>query len=413
MSRRARAALVAAACLLAACSDDGTSTRDAPATTDASQRPTTGSVDSDADSNGADVVTAPAPLPAGDVRVRLEEVARVDAPTALALRTGTDLAYVAERAGRVRPVDLATGAVGDPIIDISDDVSTEGERGLLGLAFSPDGSRLFLSSTNANGDSRLDAYMMTGDRVDLASQRTLLAIDQPASNHNGGDLKFGPDGMLWYALGDGGGSGDRFGNAQDTDTLLGAILRIDVSSVPQADYSIPDDNPFVNGGGRPEVWLFGVRNPWRFSFDRATGDLWLGDVGQNTVEEIDVLRAPDRGRGANLQWPLREGFRRFDGDAPEGSVDPIFEYGRDDGSCSITGGYVYRGRAIPQLVGAYVFGDFCEGTLRALFTDGDRVVERSLGANAGRGTLASFAEDADGELYTLGLDGRIARVVPA
>jgi len=344
--------------------------------------------------------------------VRLEEVARVEAPTALALRAGTNLAYVAERAGRVRPIDLATGTVGDPIIDISDDVSVSGERGLLGLAFSPDGSRLFLSSTNADGDSRLDAYDISGDTPDLASKRTLLAIEQPASNHNGGDIKIGPDGMLWYALGDGGGGGDPFGNAQNTDTLLGSILRIDVST-PDRDYAIPADNPFVNDGGRPEIWLYGVRNPWRISFDRETGDLWVADVGQNTVEEINVLRAPDRGRGANLQWPLREGFRAFAGDAPSGSVDPIYEYGRDDGSCSVTGGYVYRGRAIPELVGAYVFGDFCEGTVRALFSDVGRVVERSLGANAGTGVLASFAEDADGELYTLGLDGRIARLVPA
>ena len=241
MSVRARAALVAAAFLLAACSNDGASSTRAtdppaepPAETPAT--PSTGTADADADADGVEAVAAPAPLPATEVHVRLEEVARVEAPTALALRSGSSVAYVAERAGRVRPVDLATGAVGDPVIDISDDVSVDGERGLLGLAFSPDGSRLFLSSTNADGDSRLDVYVMDGDAPDPASKRTLLAIDQPASNHNGGDVKFGPDGMLWYALGDGGGGGDRFGNAQNTDTLLGSILRIDVSDVPEADY---------------------------------------------------------------------------------------------------------------------------------------------------------------------------------
>jgi hypothetical protein len=153
-----------------------------------------------------------------------------------------------------------------------------------------------------------------------------------------------------------------------------------------------------------------VRNPWRFTFDRDTGDLWIGDVGQNTVEEIDLLRAPDRGRGANLQWPLREGFQRFSGEAPAGSVPPVYEYGRSDGSCSITGGYVYRGHAIPALRGVYVFSDYCEGTLRGLTITPSGADARGLGANAGQGNLVSFGEDDAGELYALGLDGTIARI---
>jgi glucose/arabinose dehydrogenase len=252
---------------------------------------------------------------------------------------------------------------------------------------------------------------MDGDDPVLATRRTLLAVDQPAPNHNGGNVVFGPDGMLWFGLGDGGGSGDQYGNAQDVDTLLGSILRIDVGGRAAGEYSIPADNPFAGGGGRPEIWLYGVRNPWRFSFDRATGDLWIGDVGQGVAEEVDVLRAPERGRGANLQWPLHEGFRPYSGDPPPGSVDPIHDYGRDDGSCSVTGGYVYRGQAVPALQGVYVFGDYCEGALRGLFSTADGVESRGLGAHADN--LASFGEDAGGELYVLSLDGTISRIVAA
>jgi glucose/arabinose dehydrogenase len=343
--------------------------------------------------------------------VRLEPVANADAPTALATRAGTANVYIAEKKGRVRVLDLTSGAIGDPIIDISGEVSANGERGLLGIAFTPDGGRLYLSYTNAAGDSRLEEVVMSGDVADMATRRTLLAVDQPAPNHNGGDIKFGPDGMLWYGLGDGGGGGDPFGNAQNLDTLLGAILRIDVNGRAAGEYSIPPDNPFAAGGGRPEIWLYGVRNPWRFTFDRETGDLWIGDVGQNAVEEVDVLRAPDRGRGANLQWPLREGFRRYSGDAPPGSVAPIHDYGRSDGSCSVTGGYVYRGQAVPALRGVYVFGDYCEGTVRGLVTTLAGVESRGLGAQ--QANLSSFGEDTTGELYTLGLDGAISRIVAA
>jgi glucose/arabinose dehydrogenase len=329
----------------------------------------------------------------------------------MATRAGSGALYIGEKGGRVRVLDPASGALSDPILDISGDLSTGGERGLLGLAFSPDGGRLYVSYTNAKGDSRLDELAMAGDTPDRSTRRTLLAVEQPASNHNGGNILFGPDGMLWYGLGDGGGGGDRFGNAQNVDTLLGAILRIDVDGRGAGEYSIPPDNPFAGGGGRPEIWLYGVRNPWRFSFDRATGDLWIGDVGQNAVEEVDVLRAPDRGRGANLQWPLREGFRRYSGDPPPGSIEPVHDYGRSDGSCSVTGGYVYRGEAIPALRGAYVFGDYCEGSVRALFTTLAGIESRRLGAR--QGNLASFGEDSAGELYTLSLDGTIARIVAA
>jgi glucose/arabinose dehydrogenase len=416
------AALVTGALALGACSDDGatgtatTTTAPAPSTSTgrgpSSPAPTTVAPTTAPPTTSRPVV--PAPAPAAEVRVRLQRVANAQAPLVLATRTGTKALYIAERAGRVRVLDPATGALGAPILDISSVVSTGGERGLLGLALAPDNLHIYLSYTNRNGDSRLDEYAIQGDTIDPNSRRTLLAVAQPASNHNGGNIVFGPDGMLWYGLGDGGGGGDQFHNAQNLDTLLGAVLRIDVRTRTAGEYGIPADNPYVNGGGRPEIWLSGVRNPWRFSFDRLLGDLWIGDVGQNAVEEIDLLPVPDRGRGANLQWPLREGLRRYSGDAPANSTPPIFDYDRSNGECSITGGFVYRGTAIAGLQGAYVFGDYCEGTLRALYTGADgKVMSRSLGANAGSGQLASFGEDTDGELYVLALNGAISRIVAA
>jgi glucose/arabinose dehydrogenase len=410
-ARQAIAAACVAALLLGACSDDDSSTPATSTSAAAASTTTAPTTTGDAVPTSTTPPTTETTVPLDDIRVQLQTIAEAEAPIAMTTRAGTSTVYIAERAGRVRALDVSTGTLSDPLVDISDDVSTNGERGLLGLAFSSDGGRLYLSYTNNDGDSRLDELTVTGDTVDLASRRTLLGVDQPASNHNGGDVHFGPDGMLWYGLGDGGGSGDPFQNAQNTDTLLGSILRIDVNGRTAGEYSIPADNPFVNGGGRPEIWLFGVRNPWRFSFDRATGDLWIGDVGQNAVEEVDLLPAPDRGRGANLQWPLREGFREFRGAAPGGSVEPVHDYGRGDGSCSITGGYVYRGAAVPALRGVYVFGDYCEGTVRALRVSlaGTDAVKLDAAAD----DLVSFGEDSTGELYTLGLDGRIARIVPA
>ncbi len=410
--RRFRAIGVGAVLTLGAlaCSDDG------------SEPPTTTTVPAAPTSTGTSVPvapgsTAPTTTRAGAAnvratRVRLEAVANANAPLVLTTRPGSTNLYLAERAGRVRV--LAEGRLSAAILDISSTVSTDSERGLLGLAFSPDGALLYTSSTDRNGDSRIDEFRMNGDAVDAGSRRLVLQIDQPASNHNGGNIAFGPDGYLWIGMGDGGGSGDRYGHGQNLDTLLGAFLRIDPAGRGAGAYSIPPDNPYVNGGGRPELWMSGLRNPWRWSFDRATGDLWIGDVGQNAYEEIDLLPAPERGRGANLQWPLREGFHRYSGDAPAGSTDPVFEYDRSNDACSVTGGYVYRGTALAGLVGAYVYGDYCEATLYALVPAAGRGYERiSLNVNAGRGTLAGFGEDNDGELYVLSLSGTIAKLVPA
>ena len=345
-------------------------------------------------------------------KIALAPVAKANAPLVLVPRAGTDTRYIAERAGRVRPL-TAEGVLGPPILDIATDVTTDFEKGLLGLAFSPDGRRLYASYTDSGSNTRIDEFTVTGDTVDAGSRRIVLQVVQPAGNHNGGNIAFGPDGFLWLGLGDGGGSGDQFGNGQNTKTLLGSMLRIDPNGRGAGAYSIPVDNPFAAGGGRPEIWLYGVRNPWRWSFDRATGDLWIGDVGQNTYEEIDRLPAPARGRGANLQWPLREGDHKFRGDAPAGSVAPVFDYDHGNGSCSVTGGFVYRGRELAGLAGAYVFGDYCEGTLFALVPKGDGYERVSLGLNLGKSALVSFGQDNAGELYTLSLSGAIAKIVAA
>ncbi len=343
--------------------------------------------------------------------LRLSEVASLDGPVAMAERPGHDLFFVAERAGRVMVVD--DGRVRpEPLLEV--ETTTDGERGLLGLTFSPDGNHLYVSYTNLEGDSRLDEYTMGPGATDIEpSPRNLLRVAQPFANHNGGHVVFGPDGLLYFGLGDGGGSGDPDGNAQDTTTLLGSVLRIDPRAGGEAPYAIPADNPFVAGGGRGEIYLYGVRNPWRFSFDRVTGDLWLADVGQNAVEEVNRL-APDRAAGANLGWPALEGTRPFDGDPAPSAVGPVYEYTHDEGF-SVTGGFVYRGARIPALQGAYVFGDLGTARLWALAVDGGgKVAGRSdLGVGVDEGTLVSFYEDDAGELYVISIAGTIFRLDPA
>jgi glucose/arabinose dehydrogenase len=357
--------------------------------------------------------------PLDGIEITATPVAQVDSPTALVVRPGTETMYVAERPGRVRPVTVVgtgpdrTYQVGDPVLDISDSVVADGERGLLDIVFSPDGGTLYVHYSLApSGDARVAAYTMAGDEVDTGSYRELLALEDPFPNHNGGEMEFGPDGYLYIALGDGGGGGDPEGNGQDTQALLGKILRIDPTNPSGGqEYGIPADNPFADGaGGRPEVWLYGVRNPWRFSFDRATGDLWIGDVGQNEWEEIDQLQAAaGGGRGANLGWNEVEATHPFEGGSnPDGGVLPVFEYSHDEG-CSVTGGVVYRGAAIPGLGGAYLFSDYCQGDVRGLrVRDGQVTEERTFDAHVDQ--LVSFAEDAAGEVYALSLLGGIYRL---
>lgn len=325
--------------------------------------------------------------------------------------------FVLERAGRVRVI-LDGELLEEPFLDITDQTSSGGERGLLGLAFHPDFAArgvVFVHHTDLAGDTHVVRYTASSDDLaDAASAETVLEVEQPYANHNGGQIAFGPDGYLYIGLGDGGSGGDPRGNGQDPTTLLGTILRIDVDG--GTPYAVPADNPFAaNADGAGEVWAYGLRNPWRFSFDRATGDLWIGDVGQARLEEISVQPAASAG-GENFGWNVMEGTECFEADTcdTDGLTPPVYEYDHDEG-CSVTGGYVYRGAAIPQLVGRYVFGDYCTGFIRTLRLQGGGATDvvdltDALGTVGG---LASFGEDAAGELYVVDIGGAVYRVVEA
>ena len=338
----------------------------------------------------------------------LVRVASIAQPVALAVRSGDPAMYVALKTGEI--MAIRDGRLDrNPVLDLSAAVSLGGEQGLLGIAFAPDGRHLFVNFTDVVGNTRVLSYAMRGDEVDPSSRRLMLAVEQPYSNHNGGNLVFGPDGDLYIGLGDGGSGGDPHGNGQSLETLLGKMLRIEPTPDAAEPYAVPSDNPFVDrDNARPEIWAYGLRNPWRYSFDRATGDLWIGDVGQDAWEEVDRLPAGD-GAGANLGWNVLEGSHPYAGDALPGAVLPVYEYAHADGGCVVTGGYVYRGTAIEDLIGSYVFADFCLGELLALPAGATRPVD--LGAHVS--DVSSFGEDDDGELYVLSLSDGVFRLEPA
>ncbi|GBD85375.1 soluble aldose sugar dehydrogenase YliI precursor [bacterium BMS3Abin02] len=316
--------------------------------------------------------------------------------------------FVVEQAGRVWMFD---GDERTLFLDIRDVVNRKGnERGLLGMAFHPnypDDPRVFVDYTGSGGKTVVASYRLAGEVLDPASATVLLEIPQPAANHNGGMVAFGPDGYLYVAMGDGGAAGDKFGNGQRPDTLLAALLRLDVT--PEDGYVIPSENPFVDGGGAPEVWAYGLRNPWRFAFD--DGLVYIADVGQEKYEEVDV--APVGGAGLNYGWPITEGvhcFKPAKGCDTEGLTLPVLEYDHSQG-CSITGGYVYRGAAIPELDGAYFYSDFCSGWIRSFrYEDGMATDEQQWADSIGN--VTSFGLDGDGELLVVTRGGTIYRVVP-
>lgn len=386
---------------------------DAP--TVAGDQPADSSATGPAPDQGEDEQAAVTDQP-GETNLVLTPVASLIDPMALVARPGTggtsgDL-YVATREGQVWLLSADGDEPPEMVLDISAQTNPDCEEGLLGIAFSPDGSLLYVSSTDLGGDSLIVEYPMSGQWVQADAGREVLRADQPACNHNGGHIAFGPDGYLWIGFGDGGGRDDMFNQGQNLDTLLATMVRIDPEAGGDSAYSIPADNPFASGGGRAEIWAYGARNPWRFSFDRTTDDLWIADVGQNEWEEIHVLRAADGWKpGANLGWPLFEGHVRFSGaETPEDLDFPIHVYDHDTG-CSITGGHVYRGSAIPSLVGTYVFGDFCQGRLWGLTVNAQGVAtRRELGISVDPVTLVSFGEDAADELYVLSFDDTVYRL---
>jgi hypothetical protein len=325
---------------------------------------------------------------------------------------------VVERGGTIR---LVSGGATTTFLDISSLAVSGGEQGLLSMAFAPDfaqSGRFYVYYTSRpNGDIQIDEFTAQGDSADPATRRPIITVPHgDAGNHNGGQLQFGPDGYLYAGTGDGGGGGDPWHNGQNTETLLGKILRIDPLN-PTADrpYSVPSDNPFVGRGGADEVWAYGLRNPYRFSFDRQTGALLIGDVGQGEREEVDYAEQPDAGRGDNYGWSCREGFIAYSGDDPlcqgaSGFTEPIHDYSHSEGGCSITGGYVARDPTLGDLAGRYVYADFCAGEIRSLVPGLPRASgDRSEGISFAN--PSSFGEDACGHLYVASLNGQVARFV--
>lgn len=428
---RRRVALAAAAglALLAACADDGSDSR---ATTTANTAPTvpaptstevpSTSAPAGTDSTVAPTTDAPAstaPLTADSVR--LEAVAAgFDRPVDIAWRAGDARLYVVSQTGLVIPV--TDGVAGAPVLDIRQMVSTSTEQGLLGLAFHPTEAFAYVDYTDTEGDTAVAEYAVGTDGVfDPGSARVVLTVNQPYENHNGGDLAFGPDGMLYIALGDGGAAADPERNSLNTGVLLGKLLRIDPRPAGTASYGIPADNPFVGvDGARGEVWSYGLRNPWRFSFDPTTGDLWIGDVGQGDWEEIDVARDDviGAGGGVNFGWSAWEGTHRYNDDqAPEGATAPVYEYPHGEDGCSVTGGVVYRGAGVPSLAGWYLFADWCSGKLFALpatSEPGGDMAAIPVLTLAQPGPISAIGTDPNGEVLVLGhADGTVYRVVAA
>lgn len=362
--------------------------------------------------------TPPATPPAvGNPSVRAEPIGVFAQPIDLVPRPGTTALYVVEQHGRVTVVDGDETSVA---IDVSGRVDDGNEQGLLGLAFSPGGDTVYLDFTDRSGDTVVAEFTVRDDgSFDPATERKIITVEQPYANHNAGDLATGPDGLLYITLGDGGSGGDPLRHASDPTTLLGSILRIDPTPSGDRPYTIPPDNPFADGAtvdgvaGAPEVFAWGLRNPWKIAFDPVTGDLWIADVGQDEHEEIDVV-GPAGGRvagwGHDFGWSAFEGTARYNADVPDSgrTTPPVLTYPHRDGACSISGGVPYRGTDIPELEPAYVYSDFCTGTIWALDLTGGR----NLVLLEGFEWVTAIRADGEGELYVLEAGGDVSRLVP-
>lgn len=403
--------LAATILLLTGCPDDDPAPEETPEAPEASPTPEEPEdAPDDPPPPSDDELTAP---PALDVEIVVDGLSEL---TDLTAPAGDDRLFVAERHGTVRIVDDGE-IVGEPFLDLADRVTTQGqEQGLLGIAFHPDDpDRVFAHYSGQGGRTVLAEYALSGDeRVDLDSEQILLTVDQPARNHNGGRIDLGPDGMLYLALGDGGGGSDQFGHGQDPTTLLGTIVRLDVSTPGEA--RVPEDNPFADGqGGAPEVWAYGLRNPFRFAFDEDL--MYIADVGQNAWEWVNIVPADEA--GSNHGWSITEGSNCFDPptDCPtDGLVEPALEYPNEGSDCAIIGGFVYRGDAIEGLQGHYLYADLCGGWLRSFAFDPETSVvdfETEHIDAGGLGSVYSFGEDGHGEVYVLTGAGEVHRIVGA
>lgn len=359
----------------------------------------------------------PDPPPPGVDGLELTEVASgFDRPLDLTAPPGDDRLFVVEQTGRIRIVRDGE-VLAEPFLDLSDRTQAQGERGLLGLAFHPDyaaNGRFFVNYTDPGGTTRIEEYRVGAapDVADAASGVELLSIAQPFGNHNGGGLAFGPDGMLYVGTGDGGSGGDPHGHGQNVETLLGGLLRLDVSVPGEA--RIPPDNPFAGrpDEGREELWAWGLRNPWRFSFDLAEGLLYVADVGQNRWEEVNVQAADAPGR--NYGWAIMEGPECFGAATCDtvGLVEPVLAYRTGVEGCAVIGGHVYRGSRIPGLEGTYLYSDFCRGWLRSFRFEGGEALEPFEWPVRDVGAVLSMGEDAEGELYLLAQGGGVFRIDP-
>ena len=424
MSRATSVAIVAIGLLATACIDASrsgahvetvgeansavfvTTTSLAPATSTSTNVTTTGSTSATTGPN----TTAPVAPAVGNPIVKAINVGTFNEPVDLAIRPGDEALYIVEQSGRVVKLINNTSTV---VADVSDRITLGGEQGLLGLAFSPDATLAYLNYIDAAGDTVVAEYPVAVDgTIDVAAGRMLLNVEQPYANHNGGDLEFGPDEMLYVSLGDGGSANDPQRRASDTFNLLGKLLRIDPAPSANQEYTIPPDNPFADGvNGAPEVWAWGLRNPWKIAFDPTNGDLWIADVGQNLYEEINLVQSVDgatAGRGANFGWSAYEGTDRFNEDVvdPGNLTMPLLTYEHGPDGCSVSGGVPYHGTVIRELEPAYVYSDYCAGRLWAL----DLVGQRNLLLLDDLGNVTAVRTGPDNEIYVLQHGGEVFRL---
>jgi glucose/arabinose dehydrogenase len=425
MSRlRTRGAIATcAALILAGCGGDDTaspsvtfSTEPPPTPTTIAPTTTALATSSTADATSSTAATTTTTIVLADPAVVLQQVSDITA-VGLATRTGDPALYLVGQNGLIHQVDPVAGS-DRVVLDVTDRTETNGEQGLLGLAFHPTEALAYINYTDNGGDTVIEEFAVADDGAfDVSTGRTVLRIEQPYGNHNGGGVEFGPDGLLYIGMGDGGSANDPERYSLNVTSLLGKMLRIDPLEGVDQPYTVPADNPYIGvDGARAEIWSVGVRNPWRFSFDSATGDIWIADVGQNELEEVSVGWADgtgmNAGRGLNFGWSAFEGTKRFNEDQPaDGHTPPIHEYPHGDLGCSVSGGEMYRGSVMPELAGWYVYADFCSGQVRALQIV-DRVAAREL-TLAQSSSVTAVAAGSDGELYVLSNDGRVERIVPA
>ena len=359
--------------------------------------------------------------PRANVQISAVEFARAEQPVGVVSRLDDQTLYVVEKPGRIRA--YRNGAFDPtPVLDIVARVDSANERGLLGLAFPPSSRDvLYIDYTDTAGVVHVSELPFDGRIADMSRERVLLKIPKPFNEHNAGTLSFDRNGLLYIAIGDGGSSGDPKGNAQRTDVLLGKVLRIDPKPSASLPYSIPPENPFVGrtvsplgtvkaAKTRPEIVAFGLRNPWRAMVDAETGDMWIPDVGEGSVEEINRIPAGSAA-AFNFGWSMREGRQSFKGPRPKNATDPVFDYPHADGRCAVVGGAVYRGSAIDALRGRYVFGDVCSGRIQVL-DDPSPGRGRASDLGARVSYLTAFGVDADGELVAASLEGGLYRLVP-